>query len=99
MIQNSIALAQYYLNTLTICVLTFGIQVVTSTLAAYALAFYNVKGIKLVFVVIFMQIIIPNDVLIIPNFMTLSKMGLMHFDGDYVQLLKEAHFSVVKSEF
>ena len=23
----------------------------------------------------------------------------MHFDGDYVQLLKEAHFSVVKSEF
>ncbi len=74
---NAVPFAQYYLNTLTICVLTFGIQVVTSTLAAYALAFYNVKGIKLVFVVIFMQIIIPNDVLIIPNFMTLSKMGLI----------------------
>lgn len=74
---NAVPFAQYYLNTLLICALTFGIQVVTSTLAAYALAFYEVRGMKLVFVVIFMQIIIPNDVLIIPNFMTLSKMGLI----------------------
>lgn len=74
---NAIPFKQYYMNTLIIVVLTFSIQFVTSTLAAYALAFYNVPGMGLVYVVIFMQIIIPNDVLIIPNFMTLSKMGLI----------------------
>ena len=55
---------------------SFCIQFVTSTLAAYSLAFYRFKGQGLVFLIIFMQIIIPNDVLIIPNFMTLSELGL-----------------------
>ena len=36
------------------------------------------KGSALVFAVIFMQIIIPNDVLITPNFMTLADMGLIN---------------------
>ena len=37
----------------------------------------NFKGCAIVFAVIFMQIIIPNDVLITPNFMTLSEMKLI----------------------
>lgn len=53
------------------------IQFFTSTLAAYSLAFMDYKGKSLVFVVIFMQIIIPNDVLITPNFMTLAEMGVI----------------------
>ena len=68
---NAVPFGQYYLNTLLLVVGTFCIQFVTSTLAAYSLAFYKFKGQALVFIVIFMQIIIPNDVLIIPNFMTL----------------------------
>lgn len=74
---NAIPFGQYYLNTIILVVVTFAIQFVTSTLAGYALAFYHFKGQALVFVVIFMQIIIPNDVLIIPNFMTLSELGLI----------------------
>ena len=74
---NAIPFGQYYLNTIILVVVTFAIQFVTSTLAGYAMAFYNFKGQALMFVVIFMQIIIPNDVLIIPNFMTLSEMGLI----------------------
>ena len=70
---NAVPFGQYYLNTLLLVVGTFCIQFVTSTLAAYSLAFYKFKGQALVFIVIFMQIIIPNDVLIIPNFMTLSE--------------------------
>ncbi|MGN0772658.1 MAG: carbohydrate ABC transporter permease [Candidatus Ventricola sp.] len=73
---NAVPFAQYYLNTIILVVGTFCIQFVTSTLAAYSLAFYKFKGQALVFIVIFMQIIIPNDVLIIPNFMTLSELGL-----------------------
>ncbi len=74
---NAVPFAQYYLNTILLVVITFAIQFVTSTLAAYALAMYEFPGRALVFVVIFMQIIIPNDVLIMPNFMTLSDMGLI----------------------
>ena len=74
---NAIPFGQYYLNTLTLVAVTFAIQFFTSTLAGYAMAFYKFPGQALVFVIIFMQIIIPNDVLIIPNFMTLSEMGLI----------------------
>lgn len=74
---NAIPFGQYYVNTLTIVAITFCIQFLTSTLAAYALAVLDFRGKTLVFAVIFMQIIIPNDVLITPNFMTLSEMGLI----------------------
>lgn len=71
------SLRQYYLNTLILVAVTFVIQFFTSTMAAYSLAMFKFPGQALVFVIIFMQIIIPNDVLIIPNFMTLSDMGLV----------------------
>lgn len=73
---NAIPFGKYYINTIILVVVTFGVQFVTSTLAAYALAVMEFKWKTLVFAVIFMQIIIPNDVLITPNFMTLSEMGL-----------------------
>ncbi len=74
---NTIPFGQYYINTLILVALTFVIQFFTSTLAGYALAMYKFRGQALVIVIIFMQIIIPNDVLIIPNFMTLSELGLI----------------------
>ena len=45
-------------------------------MAAYALAVMNFKGQAIVFAIIFMQIIIPNDVLITPNFMMIADLGL-----------------------
>lgn len=73
---NAIPFGQYYINTLILVVVTFCVQFVTSTMAGYALAVLDFKGKTLIFAVIFMQIIIPNDVLITPNFMTLSEMNL-----------------------
>lgn len=74
---NAIPFGQYYINTLTLVVCTFAVQFVTSTLAGYALGVMDFKGAGLVFAVIFMQIIIPNDVLITANFMTLADLGLI----------------------
>lgn len=74
---NAVPFAQYYINTLILVICTFAIQFITSTLAAYSLAFMNYKGKSIVFIIIFMQIIIPNDVLITPNFMTLADIGLI----------------------
>ena len=73
---SNVPFAQYYINTITVVVATYAIQFVTVTMAAYALAVFRFRGEKLVFLIIFAQIIIPNDVLIIPNYITLSDMGL-----------------------
>ncbi|MCI6673143.1 MAG: carbohydrate ABC transporter permease [Spirochaetaceae bacterium] len=73
---GQVPFGRYYLNTITIVVCTYAIQFVTITMAAYALATLHFKGEKLVFLIIFVQIIIPNDILIIPNFMTISDLGL-----------------------
>ena len=74
---HAVPFGQYYLNTIILVVATFAIQFITSTLAAYSLAFMDFKGKSIVIVIIFMQIIIPNDVLIIPNYLTLSEIGLI----------------------
>lgn len=73
---NAVPFGRYYINTLILVVVTFSVQFVTSTLAAYALAVLPVKGKAIVYVIIFMQIIIPNDVLIMPNYMTIADLGL-----------------------
>ncbi len=75
---NQVPFGQYYINTLILVTVTFCVQFVTSTMAGYALGVLDFKGKILIFIVIFMQIIIPNDVLIIPNFMTLSELGLIN---------------------
>lgn len=73
---HNVPFAQYYINTIIIVLGTFTVQCITGTLAAYALASLKFRGEKIVFMIIFAQIIIPNDVLIIPNFKTLSDLGL-----------------------
>ena len=73
---NAVPFGRYYINTLILVVVTFSVQFITSTLAAYALAVLPVKGKAIVYVIIFMQIIIPNDVLIMPNYMTIADLGL-----------------------
>lgn len=73
---QNVPFGQYYINTMYIVVVTFAVQCVTATMAAYALATMKFRGEKLVYLIIFIQIIIPNDVLIIPNYKTLSDLHL-----------------------
>ena len=73
---HQVPFAIYYRNTVAIVVCTYAIQFATITLAAYALSTLNFAGKKIVFLIIFIQIIIPNDILIMPNFMTISDLRL-----------------------
>lgn len=75
---------QYFFNTVQIVVITFGIQFFTVSLAAYAMSAMRFRGEKLMFFLIFVQLIVPNDVLILANYKTLatlhltdSKLGIM----------------------
>ncbi|MCE1195672.1 carbohydrate ABC transporter permease [bacterium] len=73
---QNVPFGKYYMNTILIVAATFTVQCVTCTMAAYAMATLKFRGEKIVFLIIFIQIIIPNDVLIIPNFRTLSDLRL-----------------------
>lgn len=74
---NAVPFKIYYFNTFLIVIITFVVQIFTSTMAAYALSVMNFKGSLIIFIIIFMQIIIPNDVLITPNFIVLKELGLL----------------------
>ncbi|MGE7225468.1 carbohydrate ABC transporter permease [Paenibacillus sp. PDC88] len=69
--------AQYYLNTVIIVVCIFAVQMVTATLAAYAFARLKFKGSNVLFMLFLVQIMIPADVLIFPNYQVLTEMSLL----------------------
>lgn len=72
-----VPLGRYFLNTILIVVCTFTLQFLMITMGGYALARGRFAGEKIVMAVVMMQIIIPNDVLIVPNYLTISRLGLI----------------------
>lgn len=68
---------QYFLNTVLIVTGILCVQMVTVTLGAYALACVDFRGKALAVIIIMVQIIIPSDVLILPNYTTLRKISML----------------------
>ena len=75
-IWNAASWGTYYLNTIIIVAGVLLMQYVTITMAGYAFARLNFYGKNLLFVLFLTQIMIAADVLILPNYKTISNMGL-----------------------
>ncbi|WP_425436268.1 carbohydrate ABC transporter permease [Paenibacillus rigui] len=69
--------AQYYLNTVIIVVCVFGVQMITATMAAFAFARVSFFGKNVVFLLFLVQIMVPADVLIFPNYTVLKELSLL----------------------
>jgi sn-glycerol 3-phosphate transport system permease protein len=69
--------ARYFLNTLLLVTLILGSQLVLCTLAAYALARADFPGSGLAFALVLAQLMIMPDVLIVENYKTMSKLGIL----------------------
>ena len=69
--------ARYFVNTIMLVTLTTGMQLVLCTLAAYAFARYDFKGKSIAFALILMQLMIMPDVLVVENYTTMSKIGVL----------------------
>ncbi|HKK49177.1 MAG TPA: carbohydrate ABC transporter permease, partial [Alkalispirochaeta sp.] len=52
------------------------VQLVTSSLAGFAFAFYRFRGQKVLFTIILTQMMIPTVALLVPNFQTIRVLGL-----------------------
>lgn len=68
---------KYGLNTLMVVAGILAVQLVTVTLGAYALARIEFAGKGLAMALIMTQIIIPADILILPNYQTLKALNLI----------------------
>jgi len=69
--------ARYFINTIMLVTLTTGTQLVLCTLAAYAFARYDFRGKGIAFALILMQLMIMPDVLVVENYTTMSKIGVL----------------------
>ncbi len=96
---TAVPLARYFMNTLIFTVVTTGLMLVVTVLAAFAFARLNFKGKNLAFMAFLSLMMIPNELVIITNFVTITNMNLRNtFPGlilpsvtsvFYIYLLKE----------
>ena len=104
---TTVPLVGYLLNTLIFALATTAIMVVVSTLAAYAFARLDFRGKNLVFTLFLALMMIPTELVVITNFVTITNMDLRNtFPGlilpsvtsvFYIYLLKE-NFEQVPDE-
>ena len=67
---------RYFVNTVMLVTLILGVQLVTSSLAGFAFAFYRFRGRAILFTLILTQMMIPTTALLVPNFQTIRVLGL-----------------------
>jgi len=68
---------QYYINTILIVCGILIVQLITMTLAAYAFARLRFIGGTIAFLIVLIQIMVPVETLIFPNYMILSQFSLV----------------------
>ncbi|MCX4352476.1 MAG: carbohydrate ABC transporter permease [Lachnospiraceae bacterium] len=96
---TTVSLGRYFANTVLFTLVTTGIMLVVITLAAFAFARLEFKGKNIVFVIFLSLMMIPNELVIITNFVTITNLDMRNtFSGlilpsitsvFYIYLLKE----------
>ena len=104
---TAVPLGRYFLDTVIFTVATTAIMLVVITLAAFAFARLNFRGKQLAFTCFLALMMIPNELVIITNFVTITDAGLRNtFWGlilpsvtsvFYIYLLKE-NFAQIPNE-
>lgn len=104
---TAVPLAKYFVNTIIYTVATTGLMMIVTVLAAFAFARLNFRGKNTAFVIFLSLMMIPNELVIITNFVTITNLDLRNtFMGlilpsvtsvFYIYLLKE-NFAQVPDE-
>lgn len=74
---KSAPFGRYYINTVIVAAVIFLVQVITTTLAAYAFAKLRFRGKNIIFALVLIQLMVPNEALMFTNYNTLTNMGLI----------------------
>ncbi len=79
--QGSITFSRYLLNTGIVAVFSTIGGTIFSILVAFALARLNFKGRETVFAILLATMMIPGEMLVISNYITVSRLGWVNADG------------------
>jgi sn-glycerol 3-phosphate transport system permease protein len=69
--------ARYLVNTIALVTMILAVQLVLCTLAAYAFARFAFAGRSAAFLLVLVQLMIMPDVLIVENYRTMSRLGIL----------------------
>ena len=104
---SAVPLGKYLTNTVIFTLLTTGIMLVVTVLAAFAFSRLNFRGKNLVFTLFLALMMIPSELVVITNFVTVTNLDMRNtFEGlilpsvtsvFYIYLLKE-NFSQIPDE-
>ena len=104
---SSVPLVDYFFNTIIFTVLTTALMLLIIVPAAFAFARLNFKGKNILFLIFLSMMMIPNELVIITNFVTITNLDLRNsFTGlilpsvtsvFYIYLLKE-NFAQIPDE-
>lgn len=104
---TEVPLAGYFVNTLIFTLITTGIMLVVTVLAAFAFARLEFKGKDLIFTLFLALMMIPNELVVITNYVTITNLDMRNtFVGlilpsvtsvFYIYLLKE-NFAQIPDE-
>ncbi len=104
---TAVPLAGYFVNTILFTVITTAIMLVVTILAAFAFARLNFRGKDLVFTLFLSFMMIPGELVVITNYVTITDLGLRNtFTGlilpsvtsvFYIYLLRE-NFAQIPDE-
>lgn len=104
---TAVPLAKYFLNTVIFTMATTALMMVVITLAAFAFARLNFKGRDIVFTIFLALMMLPSELVVITNFVTITDLGLRNtFTGlilpsvtsvFYIYLLRE-NFAQIPDE-
>ncbi len=96
---TTVSLSRYFLNTIVFTVITTALMLIVTVLAAFAFSRLDFKGKNLVFAVFLSLMMIPNELVVITNFVTITNLDWRNtFTGlvmpsvtsiFYIYLLKE----------
>jgi len=104
---TAVPLARYFTNTVIFTLVTTGLMLIVTVLAAFAFARLNFRGKDLVFTLFLSLMMIPSELVIITNYVTITELDMRNtFAGlilpsvtsvFYIYLLKE-NFSQIPDE-
>ncbi len=80
---NAAPFGRFYLNSIIITVLGAGLKVINATMTAYAFAFLRFPGKNWLFLLMLAALMIPEQVAILPNYLTLSDVFGMSWINTY----------------
>lgn len=102
-----VPLARYFVNSVIFTLLTTALMLMVTVLAAFAFARLNFRGKNIAFIIFLSLMMIPNELVVITNFVTITNMDLRNtFAGlilpsvtsvFYIYLLKE-NFAQIPDE-